>query len=260
MEELSLDRSELRRMQREQERERRRVRDRERRQSMTIEQRERHLARRRRNYQLRRLRAENAKAGDFPSQQISNEQDAAGSEGNNDVREVTQLENPTTERLQYSQCLEAAASRSSNLSKRLRLSHIRRLARSLNHLGGEVIGNHQIVADVIPKGDTNASCFRIGDFDSGRLPNGLRFNRVKRLARSINSSTNEASVNGPKVEQIPSAEEIRAIGDDKPKFGQSIDVRGEVEGPNMDDCMTEKANRMRKTCWQGSPISSNSYS
>ncbi|XP_070661765.1 uncharacterized protein [Malus domestica] len=198
MEELSLDRSELRRMQREQERERRRVRDRERRQSMTIEQRERHLARRRRNYQLRRLRAENAKAGDFPSQQISNEQDAAGSEGNNDVREVTQLENPTTERLQYSQCLEAAASRSSNLSKRLRLSHIRRLARSLNHLGGEVIGNHQIVADVISKGDTNASCFRIGDFDSGRLPNGLRFNRVKRLARSINSSTNEASVNGPK--------------------------------------------------------------
>lgn len=192
MEELSLDRSELRRKQREQERERRRVRDRERRQSMTIEQRERHLARRRRNYQLRRLRAENAKAGDFASQQISNEQDAAASEGNNDVREVTQLENPTTERLQYSQCkcvvcncvvilhiqtywrydshtkilshlkyvtgLEAAASKSSNFSKRLRLSHIRRLARSLNHLGDEVIGNHQIVADVISRGDNNASC------------------------------------------------------------------------------------------------------
>ena len=52
---------ELRRMQREQERERRRIRDRERRQSMTQEQRERHLARRRRNYQLRRLRAANAR-------------------------------------------------------------------------------------------------------------------------------------------------------------------------------------------------------
>lgn len=43
----------------------------------------------------------------------------------------------------------------------------------------------------------------------------------------------ESCTSGP-VEQIPSAEEIRAIGDDKPKFGQSIDVRGEVEGPNMD--------------------------
>lgn len=42
---------------------------------MTVEQRERHLARRRRNYQLRRLRAENAKV-DFQSNQISNEHEA----------------------------------------------------------------------------------------------------------------------------------------------------------------------------------------
>lgn len=62
MEEV-LERSELRRMQREQERERRRMRDRQRRQSMTLEQREKHLARRRRNYQLRRLRAESARPG-----------------------------------------------------------------------------------------------------------------------------------------------------------------------------------------------------
>ncbi|XP_021766655.1 pumilio homolog 11-like [Chenopodium quinoa] len=48
-------------MQREKERERRRLRDRIRRQNMTQEQRDRHLARRRRNYQLRRLRAQNAK-------------------------------------------------------------------------------------------------------------------------------------------------------------------------------------------------------
>lgn len=61
--EESAERSELRRMQREQERERRRIRDRQRRQSMTLEQRERHLARRRRNYQLRRLRAETARVG-----------------------------------------------------------------------------------------------------------------------------------------------------------------------------------------------------
>lgn len=61
--EEELERSDLRRMQREQERERRRVRDRQRRQSMTVEQREKHLARRRRNYQLRRLRAENVRLG-----------------------------------------------------------------------------------------------------------------------------------------------------------------------------------------------------
>ncbi|KAK9671946.1 hypothetical protein RND81_12G065700 [Saponaria officinalis] len=48
-------------MQREKERERRRQRDRERRQKMSQEQREHHLARRRRNYQLRRIRAQNAK-------------------------------------------------------------------------------------------------------------------------------------------------------------------------------------------------------
>lgn len=53
--------------------------------------------------------------------------------------------------------LEAAACKSANFTKRLRLSHIRRLARSLNHLGGEAIGNHQIVADVITKGDANST-------------------------------------------------------------------------------------------------------
>lgn len=61
--EESAERSDIRRMQREQERERRRIRDRQRRQSMTLEQRERHLARRRRNYQLRRLRAETSRVG-----------------------------------------------------------------------------------------------------------------------------------------------------------------------------------------------------
>lgn len=31
-----------------------------------------------------------------------------------------------------------------------------------------------------------------------------------------------------------SVEEIRVISDDKPKFGQTIDVRGEAERPNVD--------------------------
>lgn len=96
----TLDRSELRRMQREQERERRRIRDRQRRQSMTVEQRERHLARRRRNYQLRRLRAENAKV-DFQSNQISNEQQH---EAVSDAQQVTQGENLSLQPLQYSDC------------------------------------------------------------------------------------------------------------------------------------------------------------
>lgn len=56
--------SDLRSAQREREREKRRMRDRQRRQNMSLEQRERQLARRRRNYQLRRIRAENAKLGD----------------------------------------------------------------------------------------------------------------------------------------------------------------------------------------------------
>ena len=54
------ERPDARALQREKERERRRLRDRQRRQNMSQEQREKHLARRRRNYQLRRLRAQNA--------------------------------------------------------------------------------------------------------------------------------------------------------------------------------------------------------
>lgn len=66
----SLERSELRAMQRERERERRRMRDRQRRQSMSVEERENHLARRRRNYQLRRQRVGNGQS-DSQSEQTS---------------------------------------------------------------------------------------------------------------------------------------------------------------------------------------------
>ncbi|KAL6197828.1 hypothetical protein ACLB2K_027621 [Fragaria x ananassa] len=191
----TLDRSEPRRMQREQERERRRIRDRQRRQSMTVEQRERHLARRRRNYQLRRLRAENAKV-DFQSNQISNEQQH---EAVSDAQQVTQGENLSLQPLQNSHCLEAVARKDSNLSvKRLRLSHVRRIARTGSRLGSEVIADHRIVGEEVAKSDANNTSlgFQTGDFDSSRLPNGLRLNRVKQLARAINSVTNEASVNG----------------------------------------------------------------
>lgn len=208
----SLDRSELRRMQREQERERRRIRDRQRRQSMTVEQRERHLARRRRNYQLRRLRAENAKV-DFP--QISNEHEAdaaAAAAAASDVHESDMSTEPL-------QSLDAVACKASHLTtKRLRLSHVRRLARSVVSRAPH---HHHI--HILGEADDDAnktSCFQIADFDSGRLPNGLRLNRVKRLARAINTASKEASVNDHQVtekitmEQNHSLEERQWISND----------------------------------------------
>lgn len=36
------------------------------------------------------------------------------------------------------------------------------------------------------------------------------------------------------VDQNVSTEEVPVTGDDKPKFGQTIRVGGDVEGPNMD--------------------------
>lgn len=43
----------------------------------------------------------------------------------------------------------------------------------------------------------------------------------------------EYCTSGP-VKQNLSVEEIRLTSADKPKFEQTIDVRGEVEGPNVD--------------------------
>lgn len=205
MEEVS-ERSELRRLQREQERERRRVRDRQRRQSMTVDQREKHLARRRRNYQLRRLRAENVRLSSESGQTSSvtrvemitaNEHQAVTSVSElsvqcNGVSHVGVDEGQDKLNVECTnfEGLEALVHKSANCPRVLRLSHIRRLARSKNHSVGELTGNHQIVAEVITKGD--ATSLQVEDHDSGKSPQSLRLNRVKRLARTLNSSANSA--------------------------------------------------------------------
>ncbi|KAF3451846.1 hypothetical protein FNV43_RR07942 [Rhamnella rubrinervis] len=254
--EESAERSDIRRIQREQERERRRIRDRQRRQSMTLEQRERHLARRRRNYQLRRLRAETSRAGsqcqdaglEEGGEMVSNNEYEAinyvpeisfHSDGVNPVefiqgQEELSAQNPQTvgvEALAYT------------LTSRLRLSHIRRLARSLNQSGDKVTGIHQVVSEVMPRNDANTARLQVGDRDLGRSTGGLRLNRVKRLARALNTGTNETygqsqqcdkeTMNNTSEKNL-SRGDTQVISSDKSKFGQPISSRGKDELPNVD--------------------------
>ncbi|KAE7995257.1 hypothetical protein FH972_000076 [Carpinus fangiana] len=207
MEDVS-ERSEMRRMQREQERERRRMRDRERRQSMTLEQREKHLARRRRNYQLRRLRAEGARSGSQTGQtSVVTRGETITGDDHQAVTSVSGLSvncngvthvgiNQGEEKLNVecveSEVLQALVHKSNNFPARLRLSHIRRLARSLNHSIGGLADNYQMVTALITKEDAASNCLQVGDSDSCRSPQSLRLNRVKRLARTLNNSANSA--------------------------------------------------------------------
>ncbi|PON90247.1 zinc finger CCCH domain protein [Trema orientale] len=198
MEELG-DRSELGAMQREEERERRRMRDRQRRQSMTLEQRERHLARRRRNYQLRRLRAEttvienmvvtdeNQPLNSFPEMGFNDH-------GINPMNDLVQgIEKLNVERLEsMAMGPENLAKKSANVTKKLRLSQIRSLARSMNRFRCGVGGSFQNVADVALKRDAD-TILQLGDNDLGRLPGGLRLNRIKRLARTLNTVNNKTN-------------------------------------------------------------------
>ncbi|XP_030968115.1 uncharacterized protein LOC115988664 isoform X1 [Quercus lobata] len=199
-------RSELRRMQREQERERRRIRDRQRRQSMTVEQREKHLARRRRNYQLRRLRAENVRLGSQTGERsvvsrnetitVNEHQAVISVSGPSDQCntvphvQINQGQEKLIVECTKSEGLEALAHKSAHFQRTLRLSHVRHLARTLNHSVGELTGNCQVVAAVVNKGDVTSNRSPVGDSDSGRSLQSLRLNRVKRLARTVNNSAN----------------------------------------------------------------------
>ncbi|XP_015901826.3 uncharacterized protein LOC107434846 [Ziziphus jujuba] len=256
--EESGERSDLRRMQREQERERRRIRDRQRRQSMTLEQRERHLARRRRNYQLRRLRAESSRLGshcadpniiaDANEMAFNNEYDAIDSnpesgfhsDGVNPIGFI-QAEEQNAQGLQ-SVGVEALAH---NITSRLRLSHIRRLARSLNQSRGEalVTGNHQVVAEPMQRHQANTTGLQVGDCDLVRSTGGLRLNRVKRLARSQNTGT--VQTNGQShqrdketmsdtLEQSLLQGDTQVINSDKSKLGRPTSGRVEDELPSVD--------------------------
>lgn len=242
--EEELERSDLRRMQREQERERRRVRDRQRRQSMTLEQREKHLARRRRNYQLRRLRADSVRLGSQTEERsiMTGCETITGNENEHQAvisvsgpseqcNSVTHVEiNHGQEKL-IVECtkfdgLEALAQKSASFQRRLRLSHVRHLARTMNHSMGELTGNHQIVAAVTTKGDVTNNCSTVGDSDSGRSPQSLRLNRVKRLARTLNNSadsvmkeaTGQNDQSGTEVQQKLLRGETQLMIDDGPKL------------------------------------------
>ncbi|XP_062088142.1 uncharacterized protein LOC133794773 isoform X2 [Humulus lupulus] len=184
-------------MPRDEERERRRIRDRQRRQSMTLEQRERHLARRRKNYQLRRLRAETRRLDtttatmslEEPTIMINStpEKDFQDDGLNPNNGFVQEKEKFSSECLD-SMSLETLAQRSDNVIKKIRLSHVRSLARSLNRCGGGVgVG--------VGVGDARLQ-LGVGDNDSGRLTGGLRLNRIKRLARALNTANTDTDTDG----------------------------------------------------------------
>lgn len=196
----------MRRMQREEVRERRRTRDRQRRQSMTLEQRERHLARRRRNYQLRRLRAETTRLDSTTA--ISHDQAV-----NSPPEEVITSQadhgfnlNPIGFEKLSSECLQSAgletllAQKAVKVMKRLRLSHLRCLARSLNRFGGGVGGIHEKEAAVLSKRDADTT-LQFGEKESSGLPRGLRLNRIKRLARGLSVVNHEINGQSHQVEQ-----------------------------------------------------------
>ncbi|KAK7303391.1 hypothetical protein RJT34_14296 [Clitoria ternatea] len=208
------ERVDLRRMQREQERERRRIRDRQRRQSMTQEQRERHLARRRRNYQLRRQRTANAQAPFVPFPQLHALESSAGEASTSDelqgVTPTTSLDymvlsqsigfphlglNQGHETLNLgtkigegsSVLLESLVYKPGSSTRRLRLNHIKGLARNRAML--DLVGPHHVAAELMTKEDQHVS---VGHF--GSTPKSLRLNCVKRLARSKNSLPKETAI------------------------------------------------------------------
>ncbi|KAL9320754.1 hypothetical protein ACSQ67_012593 [Phaseolus vulgaris] len=207
MEEFS-GRGELRRMQREQERERRRIRDRQRRQSMTQEQRERHLARRRRNYQLRRQRAANAHLPytSFPPFQppessaceASTSDELQGlpsptfaeygifpqviSFPHHDLNLGQQMLDMGTKVVEGSSVpLECLVCKPGNSPTRMRLNHVRGIARNLTHL----IVDPPCAREVLAKEHQDVSV--------GSTTKSLRLNCVKRLARSKNSHYKESA-------------------------------------------------------------------
>ncbi|KAJ1428667.1 hypothetical protein SESBI_08770 [Sesbania bispinosa] len=206
-------------MQREQERERRRIRDRQRRQSMTQEQRERHLARRRRNYQLRRQRAANANVHapfipplpnphgvELSAGEASTSDELQGvtsstsldyrvlchgiglpHHGLNQGQETLNLGTKLNEG-SSSIHMETLAYKSANFPTRLRLNHVRHLARNRTSLMVDLdpADTHQVAAELIIKEDVS-----VGDF--GSKPKSMRLNCVKRLARSIKSPPKETA-------------------------------------------------------------------
>ncbi|GAV59879.1 hypothetical protein CFOL_v3_03410 [Cephalotus follicularis] len=171
-------------LRKEQEKERRRLQDRQRRQSMSIEEREKHLARRRRNYQLRRQRAENARFDPrFDHTSILDSDDMLTTNQNqltsaSDI--IVQISDDAPHVVSGGrQGLEVPAHRLAEFPGKLRLNHLKRLARSLND---PVVDNHKIGADLFIKGNAASNCIS---------PKGVRLNHVKQLARGLKSAVKE---------------------------------------------------------------------
>nr|XP_027085984.1 uncharacterized protein LOC113707843 [Coffea arabica] len=146
--------------QKERERERRRMRDRQRRQSMSLEERERHLARRRRNYQLRRQRAANAQLGFQQTHvNLSNASSEVESDVQNDNLALVSLPEFTVQ----SNC-----------------------GTFEDGFGGA----YEKHASVIKfDGETTLH-------ESHKYPRILRFNRIKQLARRLNSPVDKTGTDG----------------------------------------------------------------
>lgn len=99
--------------------------------------------------------------------------------------------------------LEVPAHKLAKFSGQLRLSRLKQLARSMND---PLINNHKVAVDVTIKMNESSSKFidielmiiyvvssLIFDSYSGVSPKGLRLNRVKHLARSLNSTIKETA-------------------------------------------------------------------
>ncbi|GAV74418.1 hypothetical protein CFOL_v3_17898, partial [Cephalotus follicularis] len=166
--------------------------DRQRRQSMSIEEREKHLARRRGNYQLRRQRAENARFDPcFYHTSILDSDDMLTTNQNqltsaSDI--IIQICNDAPHVVSGGRKnlletlligLEVPAHRLAEFPGKLRLNHLKRLARSSN---GPMGVNHKIGVDVFIKGNAASNCIS---------PKGVRLNHVKQFARGLKSAVKE---------------------------------------------------------------------
>ncbi|CAL1352114.1 unnamed protein product [Linum trigynum] len=236
------ERALMKHLQKEQERERRRIRDRQRRQSMSAEERERHLARRRRNYQLRRQRAENARL-ELQLNQQATAALAASSGGGEYIGRVVEHQQqhqmllPVPEASNSAQfngldsngivvdpehdsfkaayanpvALEVAAHDLAKLPKQPRIKHIKQLARSLARSHHENDTN-RIAVDLLIKANPTLSCLV--------QQKGLRFTRLKRLARSLHCDAEKKA-----VDQL----QDKAVEHNQPEVPQPHNIRQEQD-------------------------------
>ncbi|CAM8994992.1 unnamed protein product [Rhodiola kirilowii] len=226
-------------LQREQERERRRMRDRQRRESMTAEEREKHLARRRRNYQLRRQRAGHAQSGSGGDQAFLpsvHEQIISGHEPQALVAAsdfgIGQSSGSNKEFGLTLKDLDAdgaghVGEKLSIFNRKLRLSQVRHLARSLDSFQRKLIS-----AYLFSNNDSTSN-------GANRI--NLRLTQVKCLARELNSSMNDATSHirqsttrsSMNSEENPSSQEVLHNYSDQRNTAAELDSHRNHDDPSM---------------------------